>query len=226
MRILALLLTIMAGQALFANELQPDPNRFASEISAFEQWDNKNSFPADAVLFVGSSSIRMWETHKSFPDLPVINRGFGGSHISDINYYFKRVVLPYKPKLIVFYAGDNDIASGKNTQKVLDDFKQFAGMVKEALPRTPIIFISIKPSGSRWNFWQVTQQANGLIRQFCESGNKLTFVDAGSVLLNKQGEPDNTYFLEDKLHLNDKGYQKWTQVLRPVIEREFSQKAD
>jgi lysophospholipase L1-like esterase len=227
MRLVALLLTITAGQVLYANEpVQPDPNRFAGEIKAFAQLDNKNSFPSNGVLFVGSSSIRMWETHKSFPDLPVINRGFGGSHISDINYYFKRVVLPYKPKLIIFYAGDNDIASGKNAQEVLDGFKQFVGMASEALPRTPIIFISIKPSESRWNFWQVTQQANGLIRQYCESGNKLTFVDAGSVLLNEQGQPENTYFLEDKLHLNDKGYQKWTQVIRPVIEREFSQKAD
>ena len=146
----------MAGQALFANEpVQPDPNRFAGEISAFEQWDNKNSFPADAVLFVGSSTIRMWQTRASFPDLPVINRGFGGSHISDINFYFKRVVSPYKPKVIVFYAGDNDIASGKSAQQVLDDFRRFVEMVRNQLPRTPIIFISIKPSESRWNFWPV-----------------------------------------------------------------------
>jgi lysophospholipase L1-like esterase len=225
MRVLVLLLTILAGQVLYANEpLQPDPNRFAEEIKAFTQWDNKNSFPADAVLFVGSSSIRMWGTHKSFPDLAVINRGFGGSHISDINYYFKRVVLPYKPKLIVFYAGDNDIASGKSAQKVLEDFRLFTGMVREVFPRTPIIFISIKPSESRWNYWPAIQQANDLIRQLCESDNKLTFVDAGSVLLNKQSQPDNTYFLADKLHLNDKGYQQWTQVLRPVIEREFNRK--
>ncbi len=227
MRVLALLLTIMAGQVLFANEpVQPDPNRFASEISAFEQWDNKNSFPADAVLFVGSSSIRMWQTRASFPDLPVINRGFGGSHISDINFYFKRVVLPYKPKLIVFYAGDNDIVSGKSAQQVLEDFRRFVEMVREELPRTPIIFISIKPSESRWNFWPVTKQANEMIRLFCEKNNRLTFVDAGSVLLNADGKANNEFFLADKLHMNEMGYHKWTQILRPVIEREFIRKGD
>jgi lysophospholipase L1-like esterase len=227
MRVSALLLTIMAGQALFANEpVQPDPNRFASEISAFEQWDNKNSFPSDAVLFVGSSTIRMWQTRASFPGLPVINRGFGGSHISDINFYFKRVVSPYKPKVIVFYAGDNDIASGKSAQQVLEDFKRFVEMVTEELPRTPLIFISIKPSESRWNFWPVIKQANEMIRLFCENNNRLIFVDAGSVLLNADGRVNNEFFLADKLHMNEKGYHKWTQVLRPVIEREFLRKGD
>jgi lysophospholipase L1-like esterase len=227
MRTSVFLLTIMSGQVLFANEpAQPDPNRFAGEIRAFEQWDNKNSFPADAVLFVGSSSIRMWQTHKNFSDLPLINRGFGGSHISDVIYYFNQVVLPYKPKLIVFYAGDNDIASGKSAQKVLDDFRRFALMVRDKLPRTPIIFLSIKPSESRWNFWPETQQANEMIRQFCENDKQLLFVDMGTVLLNKDGWPDNSFYLEDKLHLNEKGYQKWTQVLRPVIQQQFVRKAD
>jgi lysophospholipase L1-like esterase len=228
MRILILLLTIMAGQVLAATDsnLQPDPARFRAEIQAFEQWDNKNSFPADAVLFVGSSSIRMWQTRTSFPDLPVINRGFGGSHISDINYYFKQVVLPYKLKLIVFYAGDNDIASGKSAQQVLEDFKRFVEMVTEILPRTPIIFISIKPSESRWNFWPVAMQANEMIRLFCENKKQLIFVDAGSVLLNADGKVNNEIFLADKLHMNEQGYHKWTQVLRPVIEREFTRKSD
>ncbi len=218
-------MTILAGQILFAKEpAQLDPNRFAGEIRAFVQWDNKNSFPPDAVLFVGSSSIRMWETHKSFPDLPLINRGFGGSHISDVIFYFDKVVLTYKPQLIVFYAGDNDIAGGKSVQEVVADFKQFVKMVKEALPQTTVIFISIKPSESRWNFWQATQQTNDLIHQFCESGNKLIFVDAASVLLNSESKPDSAYFNSDKLHLNNKGYQKWTQVLRPVIERGYKKK--
>ncbi len=218
-----------AGQVLWAatdSNVQPDPARFRNEIKAFEQWDSKNSFPADAVLFVGSSSIRMWQTCKSFPGLAVINRGFGGSHISDVIFYFDRVVLPYKPQLIVFYAGDNDIASDISPQQVLEDFKKFTALVKDKLPQTKIIVISIKPSESRWSFWPATQQANGAIRQFCENGNKLSFIDLGSILLNEQGKPDNSLYLGDKLHLNEKGYQKWTQALRPVIEREFTRKGD
>jgi lysophospholipase L1-like esterase len=134
--------------------------------------------------------------------------------------------LPYKPKLIVFYAGDNDITSGKNAQQVLEDFRRFVEMVREELPKTPIIFISIKPSESRWNFWPVNKQANEMIRLFCENNNRLTFVDAGSVLLNVDGKANNEFFLADKLHMNEKGYHKWTQVLRPVIERELTRKSD
>jgi lysophospholipase L1-like esterase len=226
MRVLVLLLTLLAGPVLFAGENVPEPNRFASEIRTFEQWDSKNSYPSDAVLFVGSSSIRMWETHKSFPDLPLINRGFGGSHISDVIFYFNKVVLPYKPRLIIFYAGDNDIASDKSPKQVLNDFQKFVSMVEENLPQTPVIFISIKPSESRWNFWPASRQANEMIRLFCEKNNRLTFVDAGSVLLNADGKVNNEFFLSDKLHMNEKGYRKWTQILRPVIEREFVRKDD
>ena len=229
MRTLMLFLTLVAGEVLFAAtepNTQLAPARFTREIAEFEKWDSKNSFPADAVLFVGSSSIRIWPTRTSFPDLPVINRGFGGSHISDINFYFRRVVLPYRPKVIVFYAGDNDVASGKSAQQVLEDFEQFVGMVEKELPQTRIIFISIKPSDSRWDFWPVIQQANEMIRRFCENDHRQLFVDAGSILLDENGKPNNKYFLGDKLHLNEQGYQKWTQVLRPVIERDFVRKGN
>ena len=97
----------------------PDPNRFAAEIKAFAEWDSRNAVPADPVLFVGSSSIRLWRTHESFPDLPVVNRGFGGSQVSDLLHFADRVVFPYKPSVIVFYAGDNDLAAGKSAQRGL-----------------------------------------------------------------------------------------------------------
>jgi lysophospholipase L1-like esterase len=226
---LLVLLTMVAGNALYAAgepNVQPDPARFAQDIADFERWDSKNSYPADAVLFVGSSSIRMWPTKMSFPDMPVINRGFGGSHISDVNFYFRRIVLPYKPKVIVFYAGDNDVISGKSAQQVFEDFRCFVQMVRQELPKTRIIFIGIKPSNSRWHVWPVMQQANEMVRGLCEQDGHMVFVDAGSVLLNEDGKPNNAYFLEDKLHLNTQGYQKWTQVLRPVVEREYNRKGD
>jgi lysophospholipase L1-like esterase len=228
MRMLVLL-TMVAGNVLFAAtepNAQPDPTRFAQDIADFERWDSKNSYPADAILFVGSSSIRMWQTRASFPDLPIINRGFGGSHISDVNFYFRRIVIPYKPRVIVFYAGDNDIISGKSAQQVFEDFKRFVIMFRQELPKTRMIFISIKPSSSRWHVWPVVQQANEMIRVFCQSDNHLSFIDAGSVLLNEQGKPNDAYFIEDQLHLNAQGYQKWTQVLRPVIEREYTRTGD
>ena len=197
----------------------PDPKRWEKAIEQFEKWDSQNSFPCDAVLFVGSSSIRQWATHNYFPELSVINRGFGGSHISDVNFYAERIVLAYKPSVIVFYAGDNDIADGRSPQRVFEDYRKFTRVVHEKLPTTQIIFISIKPSLSRWSFWPLMNEANLLVRDFSAKDKRLYFADAASVLLGSTGKPNTELFMEDNLHLNDKGYEAWTCVLKPVIEQ-------
>ena len=195
----------------------PDPMRFDKQIKEFLKWDSQNSVPDDAVLFVGSSSIRMWQTHRSFPGLKVINRGFGGSHTSDAIYFAEQIVFPYKPKMIVFYEGDNDIASGKTPKQVFKDYKSFVRLVKKRLPRTPIIFIAIKPSSSRWSVWPRMKEANDMIKAYSDKNKKLFFADLAVPLIGKNGKPDDSLFLEDLLHLNDKGYKVWTSLLRPVI---------
>lgn len=192
--------------------------KWEKTIQDFEGWDRKNTFPSDAVLFVGSSSIRMWPTRESFGDLAVINRGFGGSQISDVNYYAKRIVLPYEPKVIVFYAGDNDIAAGKSAERVFNDYQVFTKLVHQKLPDTRIIFVSVKPSGSRWSLWPVMSRANGMIKDFSETDRRLFYFDAATPLLDSEGKPNLDFFLSDKLHLNSKGYEIWTKRLRPVIK--------
>ncbi|HPC95092.1 MAG TPA: GDSL-type esterase/lipase family protein [Sedimentisphaerales bacterium] len=207
----------------------PDPNRFAKEIDAFEQWDSRNAFPAEPVLFVGSSSIRMWRTREGFPDLPVINRGFGGSHISDVLYFFDRIVLPYRPKVIVFYAGDNDVAGGKPAERVLGDYCQFVDRVAAALPRTHVVFVTIKPSGQRWALWPEMHKANNLVRELCERNAGLFFADLASPLLDSRGQPDDSFFLADRLHLNAQGYAVWNKALAPILKQalaSFSTGAD
>ena len=156
MRQLALLLVLLVpGVALLsaadANEV--DPARWEKDISQFEAWDRQNSPARESVLFVGSSSIRMWPTRVDFPDLPVINRGFGGAHISDVNAFTERVVLPYAPRIIVFYCGDNDIKAGKSIARVVGDYRAFVDVIHRALPETRIIYLPIKPSVSRWKWW-------------------------------------------------------------------------
>ncbi|MBN2129788.1 MAG: hypothetical protein JW741_09840 [Sedimentisphaerales bacterium] len=197
----------------------PDPNRFAKDIENFAAWDSKNAVPADPILFVGSSSIRMWRTHESFPDLPVINRGFGGSHISDVIHFAKRIVLPYAPQMIVFYAGDNDVAGRKSPPRILADYQRFVRLVHARLPRTPIVFITIKPSGRRWSLWSEMDQANDLIRDFSMKDERLFFADLATPLLTPEGTPDNGFFLKDQLHLNTKGYTVWTRALKPVMRQ-------
>lgn len=199
-------------------------NRFEKEIRVFEKTDSKNTAADNAILFVGSSSIRMWATQDYFPKLKVINRGFGGSQISDVIHFSHRIVFPYKPKLIVFYAGDNDVAVGKKAQRVFDDYKSFVKLAREQLPKTPIIFIAIKPSMSRWKLWPEMKKANAMIEGFCQSDPALFYFDAATPLLGTDGKPNNDLFMPDLLHLNAQGYKAWTKRLTPVIEKALKEK--
>ncbi len=161
----------------------------------------------------------MWKTRESFSDLPLLNRGFGGAHISDVNYFAKRIVLPYKPRLIIFYAGDNDIADSKTPQRVLDDYKTFVSLVHKELPKTNIVFLPIKPSIARWKFWPAMKEANGLIEEYSKENPLLHYVDTAAPMLEKDGQVRRDIYLDDGLHMNDKGYEVWTKVLRPVMDK-------
>lgn len=216
--VLLSILSAIAAQT-GGHSTDPDPRRFAKDIDAFAQWDSKNAFPAGPVLFVGSSSIRMWRTREGFPDLPVINRGFGGSHISDVVHFADRIVLPYEPSVIVFYAGDNDVAGGKSAERVRDDYRKFVDLVGAALPQTCLIFVTIKPSGRRWSLWPEMDKANRLIRTFCNENDRLFVADLATPLLDSEGRPDDALFLDDRLHLNEEGYAVWKETLAPLLEQ-------
>lgn len=196
----------------------PDPKRFKEEIEAFILWDAKNSVNENAILFLGSSSIRLWSTASYFPEFYVINRGFGGSHISDVTHYYEQIVKKYKPAKIIFYAGDNDIADGKSAQQVLEDFQVFTARVARDLPKTRVYYLPIKPSISRWQFWPLMSEANTMINQFIQQKPFLTYVDTATPILNAAGEPNSDLFVKDGLHLSVKGYQLWSKILLPFLE--------
>jgi hypothetical protein len=160
----SLVVGLVAADVVRAQVADPDPARFAAEIRAFEAADQKNTPPSDAVLFVGSSSIRLWPTADRFPGLTVINRGFGGSHISDVNFYLRQTVLRYGAPVVLLYAGDNDIGAGKAPERVLGDYQAFVTEVHAARPDTEILFIAVKPSLARWNLWPAARAFNDLIR--------------------------------------------------------------
>ena len=218
------LLILLCGCVVSFAQDKPaeDPaGRWEETIRQFEQWDRKNTFPSDAVLFVGSSSILMWPTRECFDGLDVINRGFGGSQISEVNYFAERIVLCYEPKVIVFYAGDNDVAAGKNARRVFDDYKKFVKLVHDEMAETRIIYVGIKPSGSRWSLWPVMNEANMMIKDFSARNGRLFYFDSATPLLDGDGKPNPAFFLKDQLHLNDKGYEVWTKRIRPIINEAF-----
>ena len=215
-----LLLIVLCSCVVSLAQDKPAENpaeRWEKTIRQFEQWDRKNTFPSDAVLFVGSSSIRMWSTRNCFGEFAVINRGFGGSQISDVNYFVERIVLRYEPRVIVFYAGDNDVAAGKTARRVFDDYKKFVKLVHKKLPGTRIIYVGIKPSRSRWSLWPVMNEANMMIKDFSGKNGRLLYFDSAKPLLESDGKPNPAFFLKDQLHLNDKGYEVWTRLIRPII---------
>jgi lysophospholipase L1-like esterase len=201
------------------------PARFKGEIDAFRAWDAKNSVPPDAVLFVGSSTIRLWTSAEAFPGFPVINRGFGGSQIPDVNHYIQDVALKYRPAAIVFYAGDNDVHSGRTAEQVLADYREFVAKVHAARADTRIIFLAIKPSPARWEKWPAMREANERIRAFGETYNRnrsagqLLYVDVASPMLTSDGRTQAHLYVEDGLHLSDAGYAMWNKVLAPVLEQ-------
>jgi lysophospholipase L1-like esterase len=206
---------------IWTRKIDPDPERFRETIDRFLWSDQKNSLPSDAILFVGSSSIVLWETAKYFPGYPVINRGFGGSHISDVNYFRESVVLKYNPKVIVFYAGDNDVAAGKSDERVYNDYKKFVKYLSENLPNTQLIYLPIKPSLARWSLWDIMDSANEKIQNISNKNEFLHYVDLASPMLNAEGAPDSSLFMDDGLHLNAKGYDLWTKILLPVLNNVY-----
>lgn len=195
------------------------PSRWKKTMEGFKAKDLENPPPQDAVLFVGSSSILAWKTQEWFPDIVNINRGFGGSQIIDSWYHADTVVIPYKPRTVVFYAGDNDIASKKSPEMVLVNFKAFAIRVRKALPKTRIVYIATKPSILRWKMWPQMKEANDLIADYCKKQRNMYFVDVSKVMLDSSGKPIKELFQADGLHMTLKGYERWAALVRPLIDR-------
>ena len=213
-----LVLLVLATGILHGQTTKKSVKQWEPEIRNFELYDKTNPPPANSVLFVGSSSFRIWKTTASdFPEYKVINRGFGGSQIAEINYYFGRIVKPYSPKTIVFYAGDNDL-SQKTPETVLQDFKTFADKVHWAFPKTPILFVSIKPSVARWKNKEKIMKTNRLIETYARETDYIHFIDIFPAMLDKEGNPRPELFLKDGLHMNRKGYEIWIASLKPALK--------
>lgn len=204
-------------QSLSAAEERYDPKRWEEAIQAFEKQDAEQFPPEDAILFTGSSSIRMWDLKTWFPELKAINRGFGGSHIEDSIYYADRIVLPYRPRIVLLYAGDNDIAGGKSPERVAADFKTFVKAVHKTLPDTRIGFICIKPSIRRWNLIEPMRKANRLIQDFTKTDKRLFYIDIDTPMIGEDGRPKADLFLDDGLHLNEAGYRLWSEIVKRTL---------
>jgi lysophospholipase L1-like esterase len=187
-------------------------------MAAFAAADLQAAPSSGGIVFVGSSSIRLWrDLEKQWEAARVINRGFGGARLSDCTRYLDRLVLPHAPRLIVVYAGDNDLAEGRRPKEVFNEFVRFVGAVRNALPSTRIAYISIKPSPSRARLIPQVREANQLIEKFTSLGENLEFVDVFTPMLDAAGQPRAELFQADALHLNGTGYQLWASIIGPHL---------
>lgn len=212
-----LLLLIAAQPFINSKRVVAEESRWEAAIQAFETQDLEQMPPKNGIVFVGSSSIRKWDLKKSFPDLNAINRGFGGSEMSDSVEFAERIVVKYEPRIVVVYAGDNDIAHDKTPQRVRDDFQQFVGLIHAKLPKTNILYIAVKPSIKRWALIDRVRETNRLITEVAAKDERLEFVDIDQPMLGADGTPRKELFVADGLHLSDDGYAIWTELLKPHL---------
>ncbi|HEX7980659.1 MAG TPA: SGNH/GDSL hydrolase family protein [Gemmatimonadaceae bacterium] len=197
-----------------------DLDRFASEIDAFDAADRAAPPAPGGIVFVGSSTIRLWSSLAGdFAGMPVINRGFGGSTFPEAQHYLQRTVVRYHPRTVVVYEGDNDLAGGRTPQQVADDYRAFVRGVRDSLPNARIVFLAIKPSPSRWKLESQRQEANRLVRAIVATDANQTFVDVGAPMLDpSSGRPRPALYRADSLHMTPAGYAIWRATVAPVLK--------
>lgn len=223
--VILLLFTGIFGEKVHAqnSETKPEtgPTRWEESIQKFEKMDQENPPEEGLILFVGSSSIGIWnDVQDYFPDSKVLNRGFGGSQFSDMLYYADRVIFPYKPSKIFIYEGDNDVASGDKPKAIMKEAKQLRKMIERELPGVPVVFISAKPSVLRWNIKEDYEDFNKRLEKYSKRKKNTMFADVWTAMLDEEGKVYEHIFLEDNLHMNAEGYKIWKSVLDPYIEED------
>ena len=198
----------------------PDPKRFYNEIkSELEESPFKKS-DKPLIVFSGSSSIRFWiDLDKDFIEYDILNRGFGGSIFSDLNYFINELIIKHNPDLIVLYEGDNDIAFDIPIKYIYDDFKKSYELIRKKNENVPIIYIAPKPSPARWDKKNKYDEFNNLIKEFCKMKERTYYFDTWSIMIDNEGNIPKKYFWTDMLHMNKSGYQIWKKNLKPLINK-------
>jgi hypothetical protein len=212
------------AMALLAQEGPPRPSYFDYEIERFLEQDKTRPPPQRGILFIGSSIFREWaDLEKQMAPLPVFNRAFGGSRTWEVLHYADKIVLPYKPKIIVYYCGSNDVGSGASAAEIAANFGAFVDKVSASLPETRIFYVSINKAPEKQPLWKVVDQANSRVREYTKRDRRLGFIDLNPVLFDAGGKPRLELYREDGLHFHPPAYVEFTRIIRPVIEEAWAQ---
>lgn len=228
LKVLALFLAVLAvacsrpAYQMIAPPWEPNYpiDRFEKEIASFEEQDARQMPAPGGIVLTGSSSFRLWETaEEDLAPLPIINRGFGGSTLPEVIHYADRTVTKYRPDVVVVYCENDQFGSkAKTPEQTRDAYVEFTKQVRADLPDVQMYFVSLKPSPSRWARRAEVQKTNELIRDFVKSDRHHEYIDVWPVML-KNGRPDGSIYRNDSLHMNAEGYRRWTQVIKPVLQK-------
>lgn len=215
---IALALLVAASPHAQSPAAPSDPAHWDDEIRAFETSDGVARPAGGAIVFTGSSSIRLWTSLASdFPGMPVLNRGFGGSRLRDVTAFVPRIVTPYRPRQVIVYCGGNDINAGRTPSEVLADYQALVRAIHAGTPAAPIAYISIAPNPSRWAQKEGVTAANHLIRAWTRTDPRLSFIDVYAAMLGPDGQPRPDIFVADRLHMNPGGYAIWRAIVGPHL---------
>jgi hypothetical protein len=220
MRRLAALLSLgLSLSVLIAQPTEAErAAKWEKDVAKIEKRQTENPPARGGIVFAGSSTVRLWDLDKSFPEWKPTNSGFGGSEIRDVTRFADRLIVKHGPRAIVFYAGDNDINSGRTPEQVLIDFRAFAETIHKSLPNTRIYFVSIKPSPARWAKYEAQTRANAIVKEFCAKDDRLGYIDVVAAMLDKDGKPRDELYVKDRLHLTPAGYEVFNEVVRKAVK--------
>ena len=210
------ILLIFLSSGLIESLLAQEHPPFWEDVQVIKQYDNIYNPPDNPILFIGSSSIRLWDNlERTFAKYDALNRGIGGAEVNHIINYAEDIIFPYNPREIVMYIGENDlVVEGTTADSILTRTKRLFQIIRAKLPNIPIVYISIKPSPSRTTYLDVAETANALIENYISTQNNIAYIDIFHPMLNKEGKLRTELFIEDMLHMNRKGYKIWRRKLK------------
>ena len=195
-----------------------DPLQFKKEVDSLITLHNSTDKP-NPILFTGSSSIRLWDLKSSFPNYHVLNGGFGGSEMADLLYYIDGLIVPLRPIQIFIYEGDNDISKGRSEDQIIASADSILKRIQKQLPKTEVIFISPKPSIARWHLKEKYESYNKVFKAWIDKQNNVRYADVWTPMTDKNGNVLKDIFIQDNLHLNEKGYKIWTSVIKKYLKK-------
>jgi lysophospholipase L1-like esterase len=211
-----LLSLLVAG---FSSLSAASDHNWEKDIAAFEKADAQNPPPKGGIEFVGSSTIVKWTTlTQDFPNLPVFNRGFGGSQVKDTLIFAPRIIIPYAPRIVVFHSGGNDLQAGVTPAEVIDNIKKLVELIQAKLPQTEFCFIGLRPSPKRSTIHVQEREVNKAIQEYMNRTPRTHYIDEYDMVIDAKGDPRPELFNEDNLHLNADGYKLLVERVRPFLE--------